>query len=93
MANLVPIDKVIETKLDITPPIKPESLSSDYQEVVVINGFGLIVQLSTVDRVDVPLIVKGLFRKGGQGWLGETCRGFDCWLDVAVEKPKLVLLF
>jgi hypothetical protein len=38
VSDLKAVHKVIKTKLDITPPIKPKPLSSYYQEVVVVNG-------------------------------------------------------
>lgn len=41
--DLKAVDKVIKTKLDIAPAIKPKPLSSDYQEVVVVNGLCLLV--------------------------------------------------
>jgi hypothetical protein len=43
MPDLKPIDKVIKTKLNIAPAIKPKPLSSYYQEVVVVNGLCLLV--------------------------------------------------
>jgi hypothetical protein len=43
MFDFKPIDKIVKTKLHITPAIKPKPLSSDYQEVVVVDGLCLLV--------------------------------------------------
>ncbi len=65
MINLISVDKVIKTELDITATIEPEPLGCYDQEIVVIDGLGLLVEFGPINRVDVPLVMQGLLGKGG----------------------------